>query len=94
MSEFINRQINKLKNLIDDYSTANISLNKFIMGVEAILALNDMSSFRDGLEENIAILEEINAYLIDGGQKTEKITQKIDEQIIICLSRCPVQTSN
>jgi hypothetical protein len=81
MSEFIDRQINQLKKLVDDYRAANITLNKFIMGVEAILALSEMSNFRNELEERVAILEEINAYLIDGGQKTGKISQKIDEQI-------------
>jgi hypothetical protein len=81
MSEFIDRQINQLKKLVDDYRSANITLNKFIMGVEAILALSEMSNFRNELEERVAILEEINAYLIDGGQKTDKISQKIDEQI-------------
>lgn len=81
MTDFIDRQISVLNKLVESYRSTDITLNVFILKMESILALPEMFEFRDKLEDSVSVLEEINAYLLDGGDNTAAISNKIDEQI-------------
>ncbi|WP_411359658.1 hypothetical protein [Pseudidiomarina salilacus] len=83
MTDFIDRQISVLNKLVESYRSTDITLNVFILKMESILALPEMFEFRDKLEDSVSVLEEINAYLLDGGDNTAAISNKIDEQINI-----------
>jgi DNA integrity scanning protein DisA with diadenylate cyclase activity len=87
MSEFKERQINQIMQMmqmmqmIKLYKTAQLELNKLVLKLEAVIAFNEMADIRKKISEKVAILEEINAYLIDGGQSSQAITVKIDNII-------------
>lgn len=77
MSEFVERQIQLLSDLTSQYKNNQLSLNKLVLKMEVTLALQEMSSLSEKVCEKVAILEEINAYLIDGGKQSEEIKNKI-----------------
>jgi DNA integrity scanning protein DisA with diadenylate cyclase activity len=81
MNKFKERQINQIMQMIKSYKTAQLSLNKLVLKLEAVIAFNEIADIRKNISEKVAILEEINAYLIDGGKSSQAITVKIDNII-------------
>lgn len=89
MNDCIERQITKLEECISSYQDNKISLNKLVWNMEAILALENMEELQDKLLDSVGEIEEINAYLLDGGNEIESssnevqlLLKKIENEII------------
>ena len=78
MSEYQKRQTYQIIESIKSYKVGQLTLNKLVLKLEALVAFNEMSDIRKAVGEKLAILEEINAYLLEGGQNSEVITTKIE----------------
>ncbi len=78
MNEFIDRQIAQLANLSQLYEEGKISLNQFVSKSEGLLALSEMELIRKKVGNRIDVIEEINAYLLDGGNLTDEIKAEIN----------------
>lgn len=76
-SSFIERQIIQMQNLTDLYSQGNLSLNRYILQMEGVLALDGMEKIRRNISGHVEELEEINAYLLDDGKLTDAIDTEI-----------------
>lgn len=74
---FIERQITQMQNLTDLYSQGNLSLNRYILQMEGVLALDGMEKVKRNISRYVEELEEINAYLLDDGKLTEIIDAEI-----------------
>lgn len=74
---YIERQITQMQNLTDLYSQGNLSLNRYILQMEGVLALEGMEKVKRNISKYVGELEEINAYLLDDGKLTEATDAEI-----------------
>jgi hypothetical protein len=80
-NEYIKRQLSLLKDFISDYESGRISLNRFIMRVDAVLALDDMCDAYKSLGDKLITLEEINAGVFEGAELDENDVMTINKII-------------
>lgn len=81
MTDFVNQQIERIFELIEAYKTDKLSLNRLISNLDSILFLDEMKNINSAVGEYVAVLEEINGYLLDGGQDKEGSYKEVEKFI-------------
>ena len=81
MNEFRNRQTSRLAEFILLFNDNKLSLAHLVKNIEAVLALDEMSTLRKELDDSVFSLEEINAHLIEGGKLTDELHEIIQQNI-------------
>lgn len=68
----------ELRKTISLYKSEDITLNKAIQRMEAILCQESMKNIKQKIWSDLSDLEEFNAYLVNGGENTQDICKKIE----------------
>jgi hypothetical protein len=88
--DFIKRQLDIITSVNAKYLDENTTLQEVVKYLDQLTSLDELKSFRSMIFEELSILDEINAYLVEDGQITEKekvqskeLVKKVNEASLI-----------